>query len=62
MAGVLLLLFLVVPIVELYVIIQVGSAIGAGPTIALLLLVSVLGAWLVKREGLGVWTRFRAQL
>lgn len=62
MAGVLLLLFLVVPIVELYVIIQVGSTLGAGPTIALLILVSVLGAWLVKREGLGVWTRFRTRV
>jgi UPF0716 protein FxsA len=62
MAGVLLLLFLIVPIVELYVMIQVGSWIGVAPTIALLILVSVTGAWLVKREGLGVWARFRAQL
>jgi UPF0716 protein FxsA len=62
MAGVLLLLFLIVPIVELYVIIQVGQSIGAGPTLVLLVLLSVAGAWLVKREGLGVWARFRAQL
>jgi UPF0716 protein FxsA len=62
MAGILLLLFLVIPVVELYVIIQVGSWIGPLPTIALLVLVSVAGAWLVKREGLGAWARFRAQV
>jgi UPF0716 protein FxsA len=61
MAGLLLLLFLIIPVVELYVIIQVGSWLGALPTIALLILVSVTGAWLVKREGLGAWARFRAQ-
>jgi UPF0716 protein FxsA len=32
------------------------------PTLALLVLLSVAGAWLVKREGLGVWTRFRSQV
>jgi UPF0716 protein FxsA len=62
MAGLLLLLFLIVPIVELYVIIQVGSWLGVVPTLALLVLVSVLGAWLVKREGLGMWARVRSQL
>ncbi|HEX2063034.1 MAG TPA: FxsA family protein [Acidimicrobiales bacterium] len=54
MVGVLFLLFLVVPFVELYVIIQVGQALGALNTIGLLVLISVVGAWLVKREGLGV--------
>lgn len=62
MAGLLLLLFLIVPIVELYVVIQVGQAIGALPTIALLVLVSILGTWLVKREGLGVWRQAQQSL
>jgi UPF0716 protein FxsA len=61
-AGVLFLLFLVVPLIELYVVIQVGSAIGALNTIVLLVLVGVVGAWLVKREGLSAWHRVRAQL
>lgn len=43
--------FLVVPLAELYVLIQVGQAIGAWWTILLLLADSVLGAWLIKREG-----------
>jgi UPF0716 protein FxsA len=60
--ALLVLLFLVVPIVELYVIIQVGQEIGALNTIALLLVISVVGAWLAKREGLGVWRRLNAQM
>jgi UPF0716 protein FxsA len=62
MVGVLLLLFLIVPIVELYVIIEVGGWLGVWPTLGLLVLVSVVGAWLVKHEGLGVWTRAQRQL
>ena len=47
--------FIVVPIVELYVIIQVGGSIGIGPTIFLLLLDSILGALLLRSPGpLGV--------
>lgn len=57
MLGVLFLVFLVVPFVELFVILQVGSAIGALNTIGLLILVSALGASLVKREGLAVLRR-----
>lgn len=62
MVGVLLVLFLLVPLAELYVIIQVGQAFGALNTIALLILVSAAGAWLVKREGTGVWRRFQRQV
>lgn len=62
MLPVLFVLFLVIPIVELAVIIQVGQSIGVLNTVGLLLLVSVVGSWLVKREGLGVWRRFRQQM
>jgi len=62
MALVLLLLFLVLPIAELYVIIQVGQEIGALYTILLLLVISIVGAWLAKREGLGVWRRINEQV
>ena len=58
----LILLFLGVPLVELYVLIQVGQEIGALWTIALLVLVSVIGAWLAKREGFGVWLRMQDQV
>lgn len=55
MGWALLVAFLVVPVVEIYVIVQVGQLIGAGPTIVLLLLESLLGAWIVKREGARAW-------
>jgi UPF0716 protein FxsA len=58
----LFLLFIVVPLAELYVIIQVGQAIGAVPTIGLLLLDSLLGAWLLRAQGRAVWRRFRTAL
>src|SRR2546423_1673024 len=51
MALPLLLLFVVVPIAELYVIIQVGEAIGALPTIAILVADSFLGTWLLRSQG-----------
>jgi UPF0716 protein FxsA len=58
----LVLLFIVVPLVELYVIIQVGEAIGALPTIGLLVLDSLLGAALLRSQGRLAWRRFREAL
>ena len=55
-------LFLVVPFVELYVIIQVTHVVGVIPTIALLVVISMLGASLCKREGLAVIGRIQEQL
>ena len=51
-----------VPLLELFVFIQVGNWIGYEPTIALMLGISICGALLVKREGLGAWRRAQAQL
>jgi UPF0716 protein FxsA len=54
-------LAIVVGVVEISVIIQVGQWIGFLNTVGLLLLVSLIGAWLVKRQGLGVMARIREQ-
>ncbi|MDP8988340.1 MAG: FxsA family protein, partial [Actinomycetota bacterium] len=62
MPAVLFVAFLVVPLVELYVLLHVGSAIGALNTVALVVLAGIAGAWLVKREGLGVVRRVRSQV
>jgi UPF0716 protein FxsA len=62
MALALVLLFVVLPLVELYVIVQVGHVLGILPTLGLLLLVSFVGAWLVKREGVRAWAAFRAAM
>jgi UPF0716 protein FxsA len=55
-------LFIVVPIAELYVIIQVGQAIGALPTIAILLADSLIGAALLRAQGRTAWRRFNETL
>jgi UPF0716 protein FxsA len=60
MLPLLVLLFIVVPIVELFVIIQVGEAIGVLPTIALLIADSVLGSVLMRSQGRAAWRRFNA--
>jgi len=58
----LVLLFVVVPIIELFVIIQVGEVIGVLPTIALLVADSILGAMLMRSQGRIAWGRFNAAL
>lgn len=62
MALLLFVLFIVVPIVELAIIIQVGQVVGVGWTLFALIGISVAGAALVKREGLRAWQRFREAL
>jgi UPF0716 protein FxsA len=54
----LVLLFIAVPIVEIYVIIQVGQAIGALWTILLLVADSILGSMLMRAQGRAAWRRF----
>jgi UPF0716 protein FxsA len=60
--AILVLLFVVIPIVEIYVAVLVGHAIGALNTIGLLLLLSIVGVWLTKQQGLSVISRIRGQL
>jgi UPF0716 protein FxsA len=60
--AVLALVFIVVPIAELYVILKVGDAIGAVPTILLLAADSVLGSVLLRQQGRTVWQRFNETL
>ena len=52
---VLALLFVVVPVLEIYVLIQVGQVIGAWWTIALLVADSIFGSWLIRHEGRRAW-------
>src|SRR5262245_31386643 len=58
----LVLIFIVVPIAELYVIIQVGNAIGLGPTLFLLLADALLGSMLLRHQGRAAWIRFNRAL
>lgn len=58
----LLILFIVVPIVELWLIIKIGSLIGVLPTIGLLLADALLGSLLLRQQGRGAWRRFNQAL
>ncbi|CAB4861797.1 unannotated protein [freshwater metagenome] len=62
MPVLLLLLFILVPIAEIWTIIQVGQFIGILPTIALLIADSLLGAWLLRQQGRSAWRRLRTAL
>jgi UPF0716 protein FxsA len=54
----LVVLFIVVPIIELYLIIKIGGLIGVLPTLALLLADALLGSLLLRHQGRGAWRRF----
>src|SRR5215210_8452292 len=58
----LVLLFILVPIAELYVIIQVGQAIGVLPTLAILIADALLGSLLLRHQGRSAWRRFNEAL
>ena len=59
MAALLFVLFVVVPIIEIYVFVVVAGAVGFLPALAALLALCFFGAWLVKKEGVGVLRRMR---
>jgi UPF0716 protein FxsA len=58
----LLLLFVLLPLVELAVLIQVGRAIGLGWTLALVVATGFLGATLARRQGLRAWRALQDEL
>lgn len=62
MPALLVVALIVVPLVEIYVLVQVGQLLGIFPTLALLLGMSLLGGYLLKREGTRTWRALRAAL
>ncbi len=59
---ILFLLFFLIPLVEIYILIQVGSVIGAGLTIFSVVFTAVLGAFLIRRQGFSTFQRFQGKL
>jgi len=55
----LFLLFTITPIIELYLLIRIGGAIGALPTIAIVVITGLVGAWLARLEGARAWGDLR---
>lgn len=62
MFGKLFLLFVLVPVAEIYVLVTVGSSIGAFPTVALVILTALAGAHLARMQGLSTMMRIRENL
>lgn len=58
----LFLLFAVIPVIELYLLLKVGSLIGALPTVVLVLSISMAGAWLVRHQGFGIMRRIQSEM
>ncbi len=56
------LLFLLVPLIEIYFLIEIGGVVGAGLTIALVVLTAVLGAFLVRAQGFSTFARVQLQM
>lgn len=58
----LLILLLTVPLVEIFVLIEVGQSIGTGMTVFLVIFTAVLGAWLLRWQGLHTLARVQASM
>ncbi len=54
--------FTLIPLAELYLLITIGSYIGAMPTIAIVLLTGIVGAWLARMEGLRTFAKVQGSL
>jgi UPF0716 protein FxsA len=60
--GRLALLFVIVPIVELMLLIQLGQVVGLAPTLLLVIATGLTGAWMARAEGVRVFFRFQKEL
>lgn len=58
----LFLLFIVVPVVELFVLIEVGGLIGALPTVAIIIFTAIIGVHLLRQQGMATFSRMQARL
>jgi len=58
----LFLVFLIVPLIEIYLLLVVGAVIGPLPTIAMVVFTAVVGAWLLRIEGFQTWFRLQQSL
>ncbi|MDH4618215.1 FxsA family protein [Brevibacillus sp. AY1] len=62
MFRILIVLFIVVPAIEIWGLIAVGKVIGGWSTVALVILTGIVGAWLAKQQGLQVFRLVQLQL
>lgn len=58
----LLILFVTVPLLELYLLLQLAGLTSPGATFLLVIVTGIIGSWLAKREGLAAWGKFHAAM
>ncbi|MCK5489997.1 MAG: FxsA family protein [Gemmatimonadetes bacterium] len=58
----LILLFTLLPLAELSLLLRIGGWLGTGPTVGLVIVTGIVGAWLARREGIRTWGRVQADL
>lgn len=56
------LVFLIVPFIEIYLLLQIGGIVGVFPTIALVVITAIVGASLLRQQGIATWQRFQDNL
>ena len=59
---IILLFFLIVPFLEIYLLLKIGAIVGAMPTVLLVVFTAVLGAWLLRKQGLSTLQRFQKNM
>lgn len=59
---ILLIAFVVTPLIEIAVLLQVGGIIGLWPTLGLIVLTAIIGTWMLRRQGFAVLARAQRQL
>jgi UPF0716 protein FxsA len=57
----LLIFFVFVPVMELYILIEAGRILGLGPTIGLIMMTGVAGAWLARSQGVEILKRIQEE-
>ena len=55
-------LFVIIPLVELYLLLRVGALIGTGPTVGIVVLTGIAGGLMARRQGFAVWRRIQEHL
>ena len=54
-----MILFILVPLGELALLIEIGKQIGTWPTVAIVVVTGIIGSWMLKWQGISTWRKFR---
>lgn len=58
----LLIIFIFVPLLEIYILLEAGRTIGLGPTIGLIMATGLAGAWLARSQGLEILNKIQEEM